>query len=208
MPDAFQFDTQDPLAQCEGESDRANAALRDYAHMGAGRSLRRLAKRYASVPQTEAPPTRSAGTVSGWSVRYAWQARIAVWTQIDQQEEEDEWKARRARIRADAWQDYEQLIELCRQITAAGPTFVRRTQRVVDEGKPSIIGPGGEVLHAGSPRQVVITLALDTVALSRLRKVASELATQASADLDDALASGVILHIVRDRDDTSNGSSA
>jgi hypothetical protein len=74
------FDPADPLATCEGETERANAALRDYAAMGPGRSLGKLARRYATAGGSRAkrgqPPTARLATLESWSARYAWRARV------------------------------------------------------------------------------------------------------------------------------------
>lgn len=76
-----------PLNRIPGESRAANAALRDYYLMGAGRSLRDLLKEYnrqtADESQTKKPPTLSWGTLSGWSVKHHWQSRIAAQKEID-----------------------------------------------------------------------------------------------------------------------------
>ena len=78
----MQTDT-DPLALRAGESKRANIALRDYADMGAGRSIRALAERYrqqaASGAQAK-PSTARLPTLWGWSKRFEWQLRVAAWT--------------------------------------------------------------------------------------------------------------------------------
>lgn len=75
---AFEWDAENPLARCRGETARANAALHDYAAMGPGRSLRRLLDRYQTVPKAypEHPPTRRLPTLKRWSRDYRWQERV------------------------------------------------------------------------------------------------------------------------------------
>ena len=101
------WDAKDPLVRAKGESRTANQALRDYALMGPGRSLRSLHERYksqsADAGQTEKPPTTSWGTLSGWSCRHDWVARVEAWTKIQNEREEAEWAARRREIRQREW---------------------------------------------------------------------------------------------------------
>lgn len=84
---AFEWDKENPLTRCKGETRRANSSLTDYAMMGAGRSLRKLQERYQTVPESSPsqPPTRRLPTLKGWSVRYSWQARVEAWD--DQQDD-------------------------------------------------------------------------------------------------------------------------
>ena len=57
-----------------GETSKAIQACNDYLRMGPGRSLRVLARQYGEDDQNLSP-TRSLGTVLGWSTRYNWQVR-------------------------------------------------------------------------------------------------------------------------------------
>lgn len=114
----FEWNEDMPLERGIGETSRANAALRDYAFTGPGRSLRSLGARYANAPQTESPPTRYPSTVFGWSVRYAWQARIAVWERIKAAEDEAEWDRRRREWRETEFSKAQKLIERVEQMLA------------------------------------------------------------------------------------------
>jgi hypothetical protein len=103
------WDRADPLAQAAGESRRANQALRDYAAMGAGRSLRRLHERYVQQPSNNPPtgfhaPTTSFTTLSTWSLKHDWTARVERWDGLAAQEAEAAWRARREEEREEEWQ--------------------------------------------------------------------------------------------------------
>jgi len=93
------WDASHPLERCQGESRNANAALRDYALMGSGRSLRKLLARYdgrsADDAQTEEPPTRYWSTLSGWSCKFDWVARVARWDEIQHEQAVREFEAAR-----------------------------------------------------------------------------------------------------------------
>lgn len=55
----------------KGESSKAMQACNDYLRMGAGRSLRQLARDYQKAPQNTTP-TRSYDTIAKWSQAYDW----------------------------------------------------------------------------------------------------------------------------------------
>lgn len=85
------FDEEDPLAPVDGESVRASQALKDYALMGAGRSLKALHKRYElmdaewkknKLGPVQAPPTTRWMTLSNYSVKYRWQERVKLFDEI------------------------------------------------------------------------------------------------------------------------------
>jgi len=102
------WDRADPLAQAAGESRRANQALRDYAAMGAGRSLRKLHGRYVQQPSNNPPtgfhaPTASFTTLSTWSLKHDWVARAERWDQVAAQEAEAAWRERREEEREEEW---------------------------------------------------------------------------------------------------------
>ena len=62
----------------KSESFRAIQACNDYLRMGPGRSLRLLLEQYRKSEQNLAP-TRSQGTLWGWSARFGWQERAAAY---------------------------------------------------------------------------------------------------------------------------------
>jgi hypothetical protein len=103
------WDRADPLAQAAGESRRANQALRDYATMGAGRSLRKLHERYLQQASNKPPtglrlPTTSFTTLSTWSLKHDWVARTERWDGLAAQEAEAAWRERREEEREEEWQ--------------------------------------------------------------------------------------------------------
>ena len=57
-------------------SAKAEAAFADYVALGPGRTLRALADRYAQQNRYKTAST-ALGILSNWSVKYAWQQRIA-----------------------------------------------------------------------------------------------------------------------------------
>jgi hypothetical protein len=107
------WDWDDPLQRCPelGESRAANQGLRDYAMMGARRSLRSLKERYSNVAPTEKPPTRYFHTISTWSNKYDWVARVNRWQELEQARTEEEWRDRRREIREREWEQAKALIE-------------------------------------------------------------------------------------------------
>jgi hypothetical protein len=88
------FDPEAPLNRIKGESQKAHNALMDYWMMGAGRSLRKLFEEYEkqadeseqqenNAEPTKKPPTTSWWTLSDWSQKKHWQARITRQKEID-----------------------------------------------------------------------------------------------------------------------------
>ncbi|MEE9401235.1 MAG: hypothetical protein V3V32_04370 [Dehalococcoidia bacterium] len=79
--DGFGRMMNDPLIRISGESKRGNQALRDYALMGAGRTLRSLHERYYQQQTSGGlakPPTINLRTLFDWSQKFSWQNRVAV----------------------------------------------------------------------------------------------------------------------------------
>ena len=62
----------------ENESDRAVQACNDYLRLGAGRSLRKLAEKYAKTRKST-PPTDSLDTLKVWSADFEWQQRASLY---------------------------------------------------------------------------------------------------------------------------------
>ena len=109
------WDWESPLARYKGETYRANTALVDYVSMGPGRSLVKLIRGYRGEIEPEEtlyimfsqyrsqsgsgpeslPPTKRQGTVSVWSMRYQWQARIARLAALDTDRRDEVRDARR-----------------------------------------------------------------------------------------------------------------
>lgn len=170
----FTWNLKAPLERAKGVGRRANQALRDYAMMGTGRSLRKLLKRYrgqkADNPQTELPTVKW-GTLSGWSCKYDWVARVDAWTAIKQEEEETEWKERQRQIRQQDWSHGQQLREMAAKILEAAPAFIKRRERI-EQGEPDAQG------HRVDTK--IITVALDGHLLTKLEKLASDLSRRAA----------------------------
>ncbi len=117
-----QFDPTSPLTRIAKESRKANAALRDYWLMAAGRSLGKLIGNYQNRIQSvsescpETPPTLRLPTLKQWSVRFHWQKRIAARQAIADAEDEDEWERRRTEQREREWTGGLSLFERAEQI--------------------------------------------------------------------------------------------
>jgi len=93
------YNKADPLRLCSGESRKANAALRDYIALGAGRSLEKLFEVYSNRAATIPLPSKSLNGLKTWSARNAWQARVTAWEEIQNKDEEEKWAKRREEIR-------------------------------------------------------------------------------------------------------------
>jgi hypothetical protein len=103
----FTWDADNPLGRAKGETRKANAALRDYVLMGAGRSLRGLHERYclqsAHDPPTDTAPTRRFKTLASWSTKYDWQARVARFDELEADRTLAAWRERQDEIREREW---------------------------------------------------------------------------------------------------------
>jgi len=81
------FDNDAPLNRMPGESAKSHTSLMDYWLMGGGRSLQKLLDQYiqghSDKPPIKAPPTKKWTTLTTWSHKNHWQARIARQKEID-----------------------------------------------------------------------------------------------------------------------------
>lgn len=171
------FDRENPLGACKGESLRANRALRDYAFMGPGRSLRKLLEKYReqsdNKARTEKAPTNRFSSLADWSTKYQWQDRVALWEALQDAAIDQRWAERRSEHREDEWELRDSLVELAKNIIAEGPKFLqtrRRTQKDQD----------GRIIE-------IVTVALDArlaveaaEAASKLGRLASNMETDRS----------------------------
>jgi len=107
----FRWDQDIPLTRARWETQKANRALKDYIAMGPGRSLSKLHRSYTEGSLKEEAPTRCLRTLKGWSTRYAWQARLARWAELEREGEEGEWRDRRKQIKRDEWEAGGKLLE-------------------------------------------------------------------------------------------------
>jgi len=208
----FSWDTDNPLHRAAGESARANAALRDYFRMGAGRSLRVLLERYiqqkANTDATERPPTVQWWTLSTWSDRYDWQKRVEAQTVIEAAEDEATWRERRREAIERDWQVASKLLKLSDQILEQGPKFLKATTRVIKQGRPALRDTEGRLIDPGEPEERLTVVALDAGLAVKAAATGSDLARKA-AGLDvqkhEVNATGMIL-LGWDEDDDSGKS--
>lgn len=126
-----------PLQRCPemGESRAANQGLRDYALMGARRSLRELADRYklySSEPQAKNPPTRKAATLFAWSARFDWVARVNRNDELEQERTIEEWRERQSEIRDQGWKMGQALLKRAEKMLAF-PLSKSTTERIEKE---------------------------------------------------------------------------
>lgn len=190
----FTFDPANPLAKMPGEKQRANDALRDYYAMGSGRSLRGLTEYYSRLSTDESPtriPTKNFRTISIWSSKFSWVARIEAQRALDLESEKSIWEERRKQIRESDWSQGVALRDLANKVMAEGVNFIKTRRRVV-KGSPRIVDQTGRVLDPGTPEQIIVTMALDggflvkaAVTGSELSRLAAEMTTNRQAlDVD------------------------
>lgn len=99
------------------DTAKSHAALCDYAAMGAGRSLPKLAERYRIG--TDPVPSKQVQTLKRWSSEGDWQARVAAYDAALQAEAEADRAALRAQRRRQLEdQDWEQGQALRDQVSA------------------------------------------------------------------------------------------
>ncbi len=169
----FEWNDEDPLKRAPGESRKANVALRDYWLMGPGRSFAQLIESYqdrvqtAGKPSVEKPPTTRLATVTGWSTRFDWQARIAARQDIQDAEDEELWRQRRTEVRERDWKSSNSLRELSDRILAEAPKFAKNKRHLIR-------GEGGE------PDREVVTLALNGSLAVRAAEAGSKLSRLAA----------------------------
>lgn len=120
MASKFEFNNDDPLAIVQGEPEKENKCLNDYALMGVARSWRKLIDRYQqdialiakykaaplawdkNQPIPQQPPTVRQMTMATWSKKFLWQERVARFDELERIKERKEfesdrieWKKRR-----------------------------------------------------------------------------------------------------------------
>jgi hypothetical protein len=109
----YKFDPDDPLALVDGENEKANKVLNDYARMGVARSYRKLIERYQQddalltkyqldplawpkdMPIPIKPPTMRLMTFNSWGKKYAWQERASAFDALERAKERIEYEADR-----------------------------------------------------------------------------------------------------------------
>lgn len=94
----------------ENESSKAVQAFNDYARMGPGRSLRKLARKYNKTQRTTTPTT-SFDTLGKWSTEFEWQLRASAY---DAELEAEKNEKRRQVFEQGLALDYERVTKLKR----------------------------------------------------------------------------------------------
>lgn len=134
------WDEQDPLAAIQGESGRANRALRDYVFLGAGRTLRALHNRYLEQAREEGAkqvPTASMDTLKRWSGQYRWSHRARAYDRAVHQEEESQWQDRWRDTRKEQWEMAQLMLQRGRDIlerALEGPVRMSDAVRLIEAG--------------------------------------------------------------------------
>jgi hypothetical protein len=141
--------------------------LIDYALLGPGRSLDRLAERYRSERDPIAPTQRRA-TLAIWSSDHDWQARVAAYDDslaaAVVAEAAADWQQRQAQIRALGWEIGQAMIERAREMLAA-PLWETEQRTVAEDGRTiqiTIVKPARWALRD------VVTVASAAIKLGRL----------------------------------------
>ncbi len=160
----------------EDETDKAFAAFNAYCRMGAGRSIRRLAKKYReeNVGKTsvEIDGSWRIPTLEGWSAKYDWQSRVSAFDSYQEKQRLAKWERRQERIRERDYEQGERLRKLSDKILDESPKFVKHKRVVTDRNSD------------GTPKTVMNVVALDGNLMITALNAASKLQRQA-AGLDD-----------------------
>jgi len=128
------FDNDSPLNRISSESKRANQALRDYALMGVGRSIRGLFDRYSkqtlSGPLSEKPPTTKQSTLFNWSVTYEWVKRASRFDEIEEEKRLQEREQRRRQLEESDWETGAKLRKRVEEFLDLLPKFTTKAETV------------------------------------------------------------------------------
>lgn len=198
------FNADEPLAPIDGETLPAHTALLAYWRLGDERSLVRTAE------VLERPPGY-ARQLAEWSSTHAWQRRIMAQATLEARRESDQRVRLRAKRRAELedqdWQDGAELRAKLREVLAELPKFIKRSERVIDEGAgrqtrivqvalnatpgdlARAIAAASALQHQATDAHLIVEEQLEQ-ALERLREVLDEesyakaLAAIAGVDLD------------------------
>jgi hypothetical protein len=113
------WNRDDPLARCKGETRRANDALRAYYLMGSGRSLDRLVEQFrvqfGTKPDIK-PPSLRRSTLAEWSSKFDWQARVDRAKELDDEAQLKQWEQRRQEWKQEEWDAARKLLDKVEQM--------------------------------------------------------------------------------------------
>jgi hypothetical protein len=194
LGDPMEWSRTDPTARMSGESQKANQALVDYARQGRSRSLRKLAEIYAATdPADPTPPTRSASTVTMWSTRYSWVARVEQWDVLEMAAADLQWAERQAQLRAQQWEAGQEMVKLGRDAlkeTKAKDVDARAARELITAGHKEMAQASGLGQEGGSADkpQFNVNMTLEEFKAQQAAKRAeaeSLLAAFAEAEADD-----------------------
>ena len=171
------WDALDPLKPIENEPSTSNAALHDYARMGYGRSLNKLAAKYQEMAE---PPTSALSTIYYWSTTFDWQDRVVRWEELEHQHDEKAWRERRNELRKKEWDNFECLQDIVHEMLQDVPKFIKRHEKFIKDGTPEVIDSNGKLVKHGKPNTKIITLSIDTNAIIRFIRTTSDIGRRAA----------------------------
>jgi len=201
----FKWDYDDPLARVmrpkgvesrwSGETRHSHLALQHYYELGSHRSMEKLHARYLKeAEQGQYPPTQSLCTLKSWCMYYQWRLRVTRRAELDQQMFADMLAEARVEALVNDWDLGGQLRGLAQKILDAAPAFTRKQKRVVDPGEPTVVTDDGTVIREGKPREVVITVAMNSSDLAKIAKLASDL-QRTAAGLDGKGPTSAVINV-------------
>lgn len=156
----------------ENETDKAYAAFMQYCRMGVNRSLRKLAKRMKGVQDGDNNSTNYWRQLGKWSSEYNWLERTSAFDAYYEALAQKRWERRQRKIRENDYSQAAELRKLATRIFAESPKFIKASRKVTERNED------------GSPKTVVVTLALDANLAINALNTASKLQRQA-AGIDD-----------------------
>jgi hypothetical protein len=166
-----QFNLDAPLERIYRESTRANQAIRDYAYMRSGRSLRILLARYQDMKKDwkvgqPVPPTTSWQTLIEWSSGFAWKERVGAFDAIMQREDEiafskeqEEWRRRRRALLRVANSKIAASLNVVKTEGVKLPELVNALERLMEQSRIEYNDtPGLEVENTPDGKMVINTV--------------------------------------------------
>lgn len=172
------FSQDSPLNRIPGESRKANQALRDYALMGVGRSLRSLLERYLQQSANGVPTTKfnSLGT---WSNRFHWVDRVTRFDELEQEARLAEREKRRQQLEEADWVTGEKLRQRVGEFLEQLPKFIKTSESVTVE---DTIDPVSKQPMKRETRVITVGLNTNLGQLANALKAATELQRLATGE--------------------------